>query len=545
MFCALRKNSRYGIRIYLYHETVDQLYEIFQKYQHTHSIIIGGDLNEDLSNMSQINKWKRYILNFIDEFKLKFSLDGKTFINSAGQECSEIDYFLYQSHSEIIWVKLDIVAAKPLYIAAYYRPKESDAHSLEELNRSLEKVSMRKGNIWVLGDFNFPKFSSDSEHVPTIKPGCRYPSIYNSFISCLDDYSLVQMVSKPTRGENVLDLFLTSNHTLVNKVEILAGISDHKISISDISIKPKMSLLKPRSVPIYRKADWDKFKSFMASKCTEILCRFQKSTVEEIWNALKTALDSGIQQFVPIKKLSSKCSLPWITQEIRRLMRKRDKLYQKQKTGSGKDRCHFKRVKHLVQLKIKISYENYLADILGVGSCDENGGSVFSPKKLFSLIKNSRQDNRGISTLRDSENILHSGNVKKANLLNSQFQSVFSSLSPLKLGQLCTKQIHNFFQENIPENITPLCFTMPEIKIDLNGVIKLLSNLKPDKAAGPDSIKPVVLKQLKTEIAPVICLLFEKSLQTGQLPSDWKKHKSVPYSKKATKQNLQTTGPFL
>ena len=158
-------------------------------------------------------------------------------------------------------------------------------------------------------------------------------------------------------------------------------------------------------------------------------------------------------------------------------MRKRDKLYQKQKTGSGKDRCHFKRVKHLVQLKIKISYENYLADILGVGSCDENEGSGFSPQKLFSLIKNSRQDNRGISTLRDSENILHSGNVKKANLLNSQFQSVFSSLSPLKLGQLCTKQIHNFFQENIPENITPLCSTMPEIKIDLNGVIKLLSNL--------------------------------------------------------------------
>ena len=38
---------------------------------------------------------------------------------------------------------------------------------------------------------------------------------------------------------------------------------------------------------------------------------------------------------------------------------------------------------------------------------------------------------------------------------------------------------------------------MPEIKINLKGVIKLLSNLKPDafKAAGPDSIKPMVLKQ--------------------------------------------------
>ena len=55
--------------------------------------------------------------------------------------------------------------------------------------------------------------------------------------------------------------------------------------------------------------------------------------------------------------------------------------------------------------------------------------------------------------------------------------------------------------------------------IDFNGVIKLLSNLKSDKAAGPDSIKPEVLELLKMEIAPVICLLFEKSLQTGQLPS--------------------------
>ena len=151
------------------------------------------------------------------------------------------------------------------------------------------------------------------------------------------------------------------------------------------------------------------------------------------------------------------------------------------------------------------------------------------------LLKNSRQDNQGISTLKDSENTLHSGNVKKANLLNSQFQSVFSRLSPLRLGQLCIQNIHNIFQENVPEDINPICPAMPEIKIDLNGVLKLLSNLKPDKAAGPDSIKPVVLKQLKMEIAPVICLLFEKTLQTGQLPSEWKKAQVCPLFKNGDK----------
>ena len=86
---------------------------------------------------------------------------------------------------------------------------------------------------------------------------------------------------------------------------------------------------------------------------------------------------------------------------------------------------------------------------------------------------------------------------------------------------------------------------MPEIKIDLYSVVKPLSSLKPDKAAGPDSIKPVVLKQLKTEIAPVICLLFESTLQTGQLPADWKKAQVCPLFKKATTRNLQTIGPFL
>ena len=81
---------------------------------------------------------------------------------------------------------------------------------------------------------------------------------------------------------------------------------------------------------------------------------------------------------------------------------------------------------------------------------------------------------------------------------------------------------------------------MLEIKIDLNGVLKLLSNLKHDQAAGPDSIKPVVLKQLKTEIAPVICHLFEKTLQTGHIPDDWKKAQVCPLFKKATKRNIQT-----
>ena len=45
---------------------------------------------------------------------------------------------------------------------------------------------------------------------------------------------------------------------------------------------------------------------------------------------------------------------------------------------------------------------------------------------------------------------------------------------------------------------------MPDININAKGILKLLSNLKVDKAAGPDDIKPLVLKELRKEITPVI-----------------------------------------
>ena len=44
---------------------------------------------------------------------------------------------------------------------------------------------------------------------------------------------------------------------------------------------------------------------------------------------------------------------------------------------------------------------------------------------------------------------------------------------------------------------------MPKVKIDDIGLLKSLSNVKTDKAAGPDDIKPIVLKELRNVIKPI------------------------------------------
>ena len=76
--------------------------------------------------------------------------------------------------------------------------------------------------------------------------------------------------------------------------------------------------------------------------------------------------------------------------------------------------------------------------------------------------------------------------------------------------------------------------TMPEICISLNRLLKLLKNLKPGKAAGPDRLKPLLLRELREEIALIIKMIFDRSLQTGKLPAEWLTANVMPVFKKAT-----------
>ena len=73
---------------------------------------------------------------------------------------------------------------------------------------------------------------------------------------------------------------------------------------------------------------------------------------------------------------------------------------------------------------------------------------------------------------------------------------------------------------------------MEPIVIEENGVEKLLRDLKPNKASGPDGISPRVLKQLSREIAPIVTIIFKKSLSSGVVPSDWKSAYVAPVYKK-------------
>ena len=73
---------------------------------------------------------------------------------------------------------------------------------------------------------------------------------------------------------------------------------------------------------------------------------------------------------------------------------------------------------------------------------------------------------------------------------------------------------------------------MPEIVVSIEGVEKLLRNIDPSKAAGPDRVSNQAIKMAASEIAPVLSFIFQKSIDTGELPDDWRRANISPIYKK-------------
>lgn len=151
-----------------------------------------------------------------------------------------------------------------------------------------------------------------------------------------------------------------------------------------------------------------------------------------------------------------------------------------------------------------------------------------SNKKLFSLIKNLRQENVGVPDLKSETGVPIRDPVKKAELIHKQFDSVFSNPSP---------PIESLFSET---ERTP---NMEHIQVTSPGIKKILEKLDPHKALGPDNIPGIFIKICAANMADVFSFLFQASLDQGVVPPDWKTA-NVPLYKKGDKSQPENYRPI-
>ena len=84
---------------------------------------------------------------------------------------------------------------------------------------------------------------------------------------------------------------------------------------------------------------------------------------------------------------------------------------------------------------------------------------------------------------------------------------------------------------------------MDDIQVEEEGVRKLLQRASPRKATRPDYIPVHDMKDFASELAAFLRIIFNKSLQEGTVPNDWRHTNVVAIFKKGTSHDAASYWP--
>ena len=143
----------------------------------------------------------------------------------------------------------------------------------------------------------------------------------------LNDNGLTQMVNSPTRGNNILDIFITNRPSTMQSCEVIWGISDHEAILTKDTINIHLQDPSKRLIYLWSKADFNNIRQNIQSLIQEYMSSYSVSTpVNVFWNKFSDICYHCLK-LIPTKTLSAKFHQPWITNHVKRLTRRKQQVY--------------------------------------------------------------------------------------------------------------------------------------------------------------------------------------------------------------------------
>ena len=399
---------------------------------------------------------------------------------------------LPKTSCELCLVELKLKNTKHQIIGSFYMPHR-DITSIKNMD-TLIKPLINK-NLTICGDFNCPDIDWENGIVTT---GASNRLVQEELLTLTQEYSLTQIHQESTRVDNILDLVITSNPSLLISSKSAPGISDHDLVISDFNIKIEYLQTPKRHGLNFNKADWQKISDYLNKELVKSLSI--NDDMNTLWIELKNHIKTAVEKFVPSYVIKPNYSLPWLSNSLKKCLKKKNRLYTKaKKSGKGSPKwAKYKEQQKQCKNLLKEAESDYVNNKINTGLLQNN------TKPLWQYIKSKKQDHIGVSPLR-SDGQLFSDPKQKAELLVTKFQEVFSTPITSALDEPA-----------------PVCPAIKDLHISKEGVEKLLASLDSTKANGPDEIPTLILKKCASVISPILTTIFQKSVETGVLPTDWR-----------------------
>lgn len=395
-------------------------------------------------------------------------------------------------------------------------------YNIDNFLTSLDSVisNTKSTHTIILGDINIDikPFNKDSRS--------------DSYLNLITMHGFYPTHTYPTHENNCIDHTLIKSQCKPETIVCSSKITDHDSVILTLDCRLQNNV---RNMKKYMKrVDYDKLYAILSGEeWTNVVSEdnIDIATNNFIQKITDTVDSCTVTVNIPHRKQFQQ---PWITPNLLRCIRKRDRLHQKCK----------KRPKDNALKQTYYNYRNYCNNLLQNLKNTYNSEKLVSnssnPKKQWSIIKNICHITENKSS---SNKLLYLNKESKKdslNLVNNYFTSVGRNLANTLLQK--NHQTEQRLAEACEgEAVLQSFFLRPTNSYE---IAKLIDNLKTDSSSGWDNITPEILKNTKTLILKPLEYIFNLSIKNGSVPMALKKSCICPIHKGGDPEEVSNYRPI-
>ena len=408
---------------------------------------------------------------------------------------------------EHVWCRIPNHGGQDLLVGVCHRTPTFDVFAVdldELLRRLIQEVGHR--HLLMMGDFNYGDIDWSS---PGAEPATEASKL---FLDCLDDCFLTQHVTEPTRitGKSVLDLVITDQSDMVEKVEVAGNFmnSDHYMLYWETVVSLREQEHRSATKD-FNKADFDGIRQALQQVNWDDRLT---GDAEQCWGVFKEILHEAVKRFVPDRnvKYGTYRKAIWMTSKAVKCVRQKHNLFRRYRNINNPEYAEAARMARAEVRRSKKNFEKKLAE------------NIKQDNKSFYAYARSRTKIKvGVGPLVTDAGEIIPGPGEMANELNEYFASVFTA-----------ENLQNIPQHDDLVRTNDGKPVLDDIYITEEMVLRKLRGLRSDKATGADDLSPRLLSQIQVEVCHSMTVIFQKSLQSGVVPQDWKLANVTPIYKK-------------
>ena len=428
------------------------------------------------------------------------------------------DIELDDTNCENCFVELKLDCGN-IVVGSIYRPPNTNSKDFVNLYKQLiSKIKLETKKRIIMGMDHNLDFLKNRSHGPT-----------NDFIESNLANDLIPCITRPTRitknSATLIDNIIVSSE-YIGKLDtkiLTEDISDHLPSyvilknILENKIEPKKvesRRMKPHNISALKRylstVNWESYKT---------------DNINEMFDKVHTVITESVDTYLPktVKIVSPKQQVrkPWITTGILKSVVHSKKLYRKTLRKDSKTIDHEKYINYQKSLKRikRIAKIHYFQS-----QCNAYRNNTSKLWKIINTISGRSNDKSCLIEKIKINNIMNFNPLLIANNLGKYFSEVGSTFAE-KIPPP-NKEIKEYLKM-IPVNEKSL-FMRPTSEKE---IVKLIGALPNKSSSGFDEISNIILKEIKTEVAPILVYVFNESIVKGIFPESMKLAHIVPLYK--------------